>query len=201
MLVRNWVTGLVLSAVAITLGACGSSTDGDTGSAVGPAGCSQAPDCSLCGECFDTCLCASGDAEACLAQCTSGTGGASTGGTGNVGGGGAGGTPTGGTGGGSGGGLPTGGTGGGSGGGGNCDGIQTGSAQCDACLQSSCCSQIEACFGDQACLGLLQCLTQYCSQTSNVQACAQQNCSQYFGGANAYNAIGQCAQSSCPACG
>lgn len=198
MLVRNWVTGFILSAATITLGACGSSTNEDTGNAAGPVGCSRTPDCSKCGECFDTCYCASGDANACLAQCTSGTGGASTGGTGNVGGGGTGGgVPTGG----SGGGLPSGGTGGGSGGGGNCSGIQTGSPQCDSCLQTTCCAQVANCLSNQACLGLLQCLSQYCSQTSNVQTCAQQNCGQYLSGANDYNAVGQCAQSSCPACG
>jgi hypothetical protein len=201
MVVRNWVTGFVVSALTLTLGACGSSSGDNTGNAVGPAGCSQAPDCSKCGQCFDTCLCSSGDADACLAQCT-GAGGASTGGTGNVGGG-TGGTPTGGAGGGT-GGLPSGGTGGGSGGGsggGNCSGLQTGSAQCDACLQSTCCAQVAQCLSNQACLGLIQCLSQYCSQTSNVQTCAQQYCGQYLSGANDYNAISQCAQSSCPACG
>lgn len=197
MLVRNWVTGFVLSAVAITLGACGSSSSDNTSNAAGPVGCSRTPDCSMCGECFDTCYCASGDADACLTQCTTGTGGSGTGGVG-TGGVGTGGTPTGGTGGGT-GGLPSGGTGGGSGG--DCSGLQTGVPQCDSCLQSTCCAQVASCVSNPACLGLVQCLSQNCAQTSNIQACAQQYCGQYLSGANDYNAVGQCAQSSCPACG
>lgn len=185
--VLSWL--LVLSAFALGAPACSSSSEppaenpGD-GGYVGPAGCSLAPDCGKCSACFDTCLCNNGTPGGCLAQCTgSSSGGAS----------GAGGAP-------SGGGAPAGGgapSGGGGGGGGNCTALSTGSPTCDACAHSTCCAQIDACLASSACTGFLSCLSKNCANASNLSACAQQYCSQYAAGVNAYNSMAQCIGQSC----
>jgi hypothetical protein len=199
MALRDIFTCLMLSTFAIGVGAACSGSSDSGGTSNGPPGCSAAPDCGKCGQCFDTCLCASGDANACLAQCAPGTGGAATGGSGGAAVGGSGGTPTGGAGGGGNlGGGPSGGTGGGSGGGtGNCTQLGTGDPGCDSCIHSQCCSQIDNCLASPGCVQLINCLSQNCSQSSNPSACAQQYCGQYLGAAGVYNEMGQCIQGSC----
>ncbi len=185
------ISCLLLGALTLGVIAACSSSDNNSGGGAGPAGCSRAPDCSKCGQCFDACLCQTGDAQGCLAQCTGNAGGS---GGSNVGG--AGGVATGGAGGGTGatGGNPSGGAGGG---GGQCTQLSTNNPTCDACIHSSCCNEINGCLADSACLGLNDCLAQSCANSSNINACAQQYCSQYFSGVNAFNAMGTCFQNNC----
>jgi len=194
---RRALTSLfVLSALACAMPGCASSTEPASGGSgdggyVGPQGCSVAPDCAHCSACFDTCLCNNGTPEGCLAQCT---GGGGSGGGGGAPTGGGGGAPTGG-----GGGVPAGGGApGGGGGGGTCTQLSTGSASCDACAHSNCCAPIDACLGNSACTGFLGCLSKNCANAgSNLSACAQQYCSQYAAGINAYNGMAQCIGQSC----
>ena len=171
-----WLFALApLSLVAV---ACSSDSAAGGSSGDGGYGCSQAPNCSGCQQCFDTCLCNGGDAQGCLAQCTGGggTGGGGTGGAGP-------------------GGAPAGGAGGG---GPSCTQLSTGKPGCDACAHASCCSQIDACFANPDCLGFLSCLSKNCASAgANLNACAQQFCSQYANGINAYNAVSQCIGQSC----
>lgn len=194
--VLSWL--FVLPAFALGATGCASTDEpanqnpGD-GGYVGPAGCSAAPDCAQCSACFDSCLCNNGTPGGCLAQCS----GSSTGGTS-----GSGGAPAGGGGAPAGGGAPSGGGapagGGGSSGGGNCTALSTGSPTCDACAHSTCCSQIDGCLANSACTGFLSCLSKNCANAgSNLSACAQQYCSQYSSGVNAYNAMAQCIGQSC----
>lgn len=149
-----WLFALApLSLVAV---ACSSDSAAGESSGDGGYGCSQAPNCSGCQQCFDTCLCNGGDAQGCLAQCTGGGGGPS------------------------------------------CTQLSTGKPGCDACAHASCCSQIDACFANPDCLGFLNCLSKNCASAgANLNACAQQFCSQYANGINAYNAVSQCIGQSC----
>ncbi len=175
----------VLASTALMLMACSSSSDAGGGSGDGGYACTQAPNCGECQACFDSCLCNGGDAPSCLLQCT-GTGSGGTSGTGGApGGGGA-------T---AGGGAPS---GGGGGGGGSCTQLTTGNPTCDACAHSTCCAQIDACLTNSACTGFLSCISQNCQNAgSNLNACAQQYCSQYSAGINAYNTLAQCIGQSC----
>lgn len=74
---------------------CGSQDSPSQGNIGGP-GCTTAPECSACGDCYSLCVCSSGQASQCFAACgltTAGTGGTSAGGSGGTGaGGGSGGT-------------------------------------------------------------------------------------------------------------
>lgn len=150
----------------------------------GVLGCGQG-NCAACTACYDTCYCQTGNPSACLAQCATGTGtGGATGSGGNVGTGGSGGTGAGGGTGGSSTGCPT--------------PVSTGNQTCDACINGNCCSQAGSCFSQPACQSLASCLSQYCSNASNVSTCFQQYCSQYGSGANAYNALSQCVAGACP---
>ncbi len=167
-----------LATTSLTAVACSSDSDAGGTSGDGGYGCSQAPNCSGCQQCFDTCLCNGGEAQGCLAQCTGGgTGGSGSGGSGS-------------------GGSPAGGSGGG--GGASCTKLTTGNPGCDACAHASCCSQIDGCFANSDCTGFLSCLSQNCANAgSNLNACAQQYCSQFANGINAYNAVAQCIGQSC----
>jgi hypothetical protein len=172
------------------LGACSSSGGGGTaGADGGNPSCSAGQSCSSCEACFDTCLCNGSSPDACLVQCTSGSGG-SSGSSGSTG---AGGSAA--TGGATGGASGSGGSGGS--GGVQCTDVSTNNPSCDACIHGACCSQIESCFNDPACVALNQCLGSYCATASDLSACASQYCSQYAAGATGFNAMAQCLGASC----
>ncbi len=77
---------------ALALVACGGNPDegggdgtpsGAGGSSASNDGCTAAPDCGGCQQCFDSCVCTTGDVQGCVAACnTSGSGGSGTGGSG-----------------------------------------------------------------------------------------------------------------------
>lgn len=164
---------LLVSLTAGTQACSSSDPSGSGGSSFGPSGCSRAPDCNYCQACFDKCLCAGGDGQACLGQC--GAGGA---------GGGAG--------------APAGGSGGGTS---QCTKLQTGIAACDQCLHTTCCSAIDACLNDATCSGLNDCINSKCASVSQAefQSCVQSSCGSFLtqSTVNLYNGIQQCATGSC----
>lgn len=80
-----------------------------------------------------------------------------------------------------------------------CEQVKLGSASCTTCMQGGCCSEMESCFNDQACLTLNNCL----AGCQGNEAC-QQGCGSKADQATIakFNAISQCAQSTCgSACG
>lgn len=154
-------------------------------------------------------------AQCILNTLISGGGSAPSGGCGDSGTGGTAGTGSGGTGGasGSGGSGATGGTGGAGGSGGGIDGGTCGSAlymqactaigfgdpACDGCADTSCCSVIEQCLDDVDCAGLVECMSTFCNDAADPNACAAQNCGSCAtsSGVTLFNGIGQCLQTSC----
>ncbi len=83
MQLQTLITKATLSLSALLLMACGGTTpdtnQGEpTGSTTAPAGCSTAPQCGGCVDCFDKCVCGTGDVTACVQACkTGGSGGGS----------------------------------------------------------------------------------------------------------------------------
>jgi hypothetical protein len=78
MLARTW--SYAFSMVVLSCSAAGGSTGGQgyggSGSGSGGASSQCAPgNCHICASCFDKCLCATGDAQTCVAACGGGAGG------------------------------------------------------------------------------------------------------------------------------
>jgi hypothetical protein len=73
---------LVAATIASATIACGSSKQ--ESDAANEPGCSTAPQCGSCQACYDTCVCKGKSTDACIAECQSGLGGASSGGTGGA---------------------------------------------------------------------------------------------------------------------
>jgi hypothetical protein len=74
----------------------------------------------------------------------------------------------------------------------------SGMGPCSTCMRTSCCTQVDTCFASTACAGLNQCLTNFCGTATDLNACANMNCAACLqSAAMMFNAIGQCARSSC----
>ena len=184
---------IAVGCLVLGLAACGSDDDSGSSSSTGgsSSGGSSASGGAATGGSAGSAGSATGGGGGAGGSSGGGTGGG-TGGSGATGGGGTGGGGTGGAGTG---GAPAGGAGGG---GPSCTQLSTGKPGCDACAHASCCSQIDACFANPDCLGFLSCLSKNCASAgANLNACAQQFCSQYANGINAYNAVSQCIGQSC----
>jgi hypothetical protein len=78
---RLWHWFAIASALPVVLGC--SSSESENKAEVEP-GCSTAPQCGSCEDCYDTCVCNGGGVDACITQCSSsgGSGGGGAGGSG-----------------------------------------------------------------------------------------------------------------------
>ncbi|MEZ4375966.1 MAG: M66 family metalloprotease [Polyangiaceae bacterium] len=66
----RWAVWFGVAGLAGIMGACGASGDGGADAVpLGNPGCTGAGDCSLCGVCFDKCVCENGDGNACAVAC------------------------------------------------------------------------------------------------------------------------------------
>lgn len=93
----NAIGRMGVAVLVSTLCACGGSTDEKAASGGGggtQSGCTTAPNCGSCQQCYDECVCNGQSTDSCVAQCASsggsgggsaGTGGGNTGGAGNSG--------------------------------------------------------------------------------------------------------------------
>jgi hypothetical protein len=93
----NVIGRMGVALLVSTLCACGGSSEekGASGGAGGgtQSGCTSAPNCGSCQQCYDECICNGDSTDSCVAQCassggsggSSGSGGGNTGGAGNTG--------------------------------------------------------------------------------------------------------------------
>ncbi|MEZ4371692.1 MAG: hypothetical protein R3B07_12740 [Polyangiaceae bacterium] len=178
-------------------------------------------DCSAVTTCYDQCICAGGESQACLNSCSANggsgaNGGSANGGTGNTANGGTGNTANGGTGNAANGGTgntANGGTGntgnGGSGNTSSCDAaVSFGDQTCGDCALGACCNELTVCFGDSntttapPCAQLVDCMQSFCASAADdaaFQACVEQECSTLITqeAVDGYNGLA-CLTNSCP---
>jgi len=75
--------------------------------------------------------------------------------------------------------------------------IMYGTPMCDTCMQSFCCKQDNACTANKDCTDLLTCLNACLMGDANPSQCLNACMNQHPQGAQLFNAIGNCVQSSC----